>query len=109
LGDTGEDGSAEEDLRFFGGPDRVVDCEEGKKSGRGRESVVPLRVGLTALRATRVVTVTEDTVDAPDFADFDGEKKSWSDDERDTEESIANRAQCYSHCLFTGHGHVTVT
>jgi hypothetical protein len=49
-------------------------------------------VDLIALHATRVVTVTEVAADAPDFAVFDGEKNERSEEEQETEESIANKA-----------------
>jgi len=93
LGDTGGVGSKGWVFRFLGvfvgEKDRVVDCEE---AGRRGWEVVSSWVDLIALHATRVVTVTEDAVDAPDFAVFEGEKNEMSEDEQETEESIANRA-----------------
>jgi hypothetical protein len=57
---------------------------------------------LKALRATRVVTVTEDTLDAPVFAAFDGEKKAKSEDEQGggEEESITIWWLCNQPALF---------
>jgi hypothetical protein len=97
LGETGEEGSTGRDLRFLGGSvgglDRGLDLDEGKKGGKtGRVALGKV------LRATRVVTVTADAVDAPVFAVLEAEKKARSEDV--DEQSIAVRCVRCPHRLF---------
>ena len=86
-----EEGSLGSDLRFLDVPTEEAGVYEvGAKVGT-RVAVVLCCVG-KGRRARRVVTVTAEVEDAPGLAFFDGEKKSRSEDEQGTEESmVSNR------------------
>ncbi|SRR6266498_1893918 len=92
LGNSDDDVVAEEGslgryLRFLDAPtDDAGIYEVGAKVGT---KVVALCGVGKGRRARRVVTVTAGVDDALDLAFFDGEKKSRSEDEQGTEESMA--------------------
>jgi len=104
LGNSDDDVVAEEeplgsDLRFLDVPTEEAGMYEvGAKVG-ARVAVALCCVG-KGRRARRVVTVTADVDDAPDLAFFDGEKKSRSEDEQGTEESMASNRKPTLHCIL---------